>query len=334
MNFSFSKTKFIGNRKQAEPVAATPTNPFGADEESGDEETTSSKPLDYVKAMIESEQRRAALAAAEARHEAAASFRDDDEGGDDNKSTLPDRTGVPLGPLGEALKGNNNTTTSHTRGQDSVPSSRPGLVVMGQVGSNRESKHIQRMVETSQVNEKFKNLLKIKIADKEKAKAEEEFGSRPEEIVTSAYVKQRQESLALEKELEAKESNMKKKDMTNMFREMLESGSYARTNYHEPSVRSETSVGQSDLNKSRGKMESVQVSEELVKKVLDKVVSEETKEVAKAIEARTRMDVMKIVQQVEEIVGNDDQLEEDAETRRMSAKERYLARKRQKMNEQ
>jgi hypothetical protein len=92
-------------------------------------------------------------------------------------------------------------------------------------------------------------------------------------------------------------------------------------------------VGVDQVGGVVGSAESVEVSSELVQKVLEKVVSGEAKEVAKAIEERTRIDVMKIVRQVDEIVGNEAE-EEDAEERRRSAKERFLERKRQKMNEQ
>ena len=121
--------------------------------------------------------------------------------------------------------------------------------------------------------------------------------------------------------------------MTNLFREMLDSGSYARTNFHDPNIKLETvnKVEKTVDLDHQGK--AIEVSPELVQKVLDKVVPEESKAVTKAIEERTRIDVMKIVQQVEDIVGNEGG-EEETEERRMNARERYLQRKRQKLEEQ
>ena len=324
MSFSFSLKPGgpIGSRQKI-------SNPFGDTEEESQTSESNQKPLDYVKARIESEQRRVALAAAVARH---ANFEGDEDESGEPESV--DRSGVPLGPAAVAARGGSSTSSFEKNATGVSAISRPGLVLLGDQKSDHQktSKHIQRMVETSQVNEKFKNLLKIKIAEKEKVKAEEEYGSKPEEFVTSAYLKQRQESLALERELEAKESNMKKRDMTNLFREMLDSGSYARSNFHEV----KTDVGAIKVDRSVGLTESAQKAEitpEQVQKILDKVVPEESKEISKAIEKRTRIDVMKIVQQVEEIVGNEGG-EEEVEERRMSAKQRYLERKRQKLNEQ
>jgi hypothetical protein len=310
MSFSFSlKPGLVARPRKIR-------NPFGDVVEDGNETTTTQQPLDYVKARLESEQRRAALAAAESRYEVNAEVEDEGE------ISSVDRIGIPLGPVGVGVK---SLTSSTERKSESI--SRPGLVKLNEEPRTgpKNVKHIQRMVETSQVNEKFKNLLKMKMAEKDKVKAEEEFGSKPEEFITSAYQKQREESLALEKELEAKESSFKKRDMTNLFREMLDSGSYARSNFQENKIVEEP-------RKSVDKLK-VEVKSDSVQRVLDKVVSEESKEVVKAIEQRTKLDVLKIVQQVEEIVGNEDD-EGEIQARRMSAKERFLERKRQRQNEQ
>ncbi len=197
-----------------------------------------------------------------------------------------------------------------------------GLVVFGDV-QRGQSKHINRMVETAQVNEKFKNLLKIKISEREKDKAETEFGERPEEIITKAYLKQKEESLRLERELEASES--KKRDMTSMFREMLESGSYARSNFQDThSVKIEEKSLLQKISETPSEVEP-----ETVKRILEKVVTEESKQVVRAVEQHAKVEALKIIQQIESLEGDDEG--GDREQSRLSAKERYLQRKRQKM---
>ena len=195
MNFSFSLKPGV---RPVGSLRKKNDNPFGdIDDDNSQPAESSQKPLDYVKAKLESEQRRAALAAAEARHEEYVE-QEEEIGGD----KIVDRTDMPLGPAAVAARG--SSSLSIERKAASVAAvSRPGLVKLAEPKSaeERNPKHIQRMVETSQVNEKFKNLLKIKIAEKDKAKAEEEFGTKPEEFVTLAYLKQRQESLALEQDL-------------------------------------------------------------------------------------------------------------------------------------
>jgi hypothetical protein len=182
------------------------------------------------------------------------------------------------------------------------------------------------MVETSEVNDKFKNLLRMKISEKEKAKAEEEFGQRPEEFITSAYIKKREESLLLEKELEAKESLQKKRDMTNLFKEMLDSGSYARSNFIDPTEP--TIVSPIDIKTAKSVSDAqpeVIVPATLVKTVLEKVVPESSREVVTLIEEQAKMEAFKIVKQLEANVEDDDR-----EEARVSAKERYLQRKKAK----
>ena len=191
-----------------------------------------------------------------------------------------------------------------------------------------EAKHIQRMVETAQVNEKFKNLLKMKVAERDKDKAEAEFGERPQEFVTAAYRKQKEESLRLERELEASETQ--KRDMSNLFREMLGSGQYARTKF-------DTTVEKASTDKplvveANVPAERAEPSEALVKKVLEKVVSEDSKEITRAIHEKARLEAFRIVDQIEQLVENDE--EGSKEEARISAKERYLQRKRQRLNQE
>jgi hypothetical protein len=217
-----------------------------------------------------------------------------------------------------------------TTSSSAVDTSQAGLVIIREPATERgEAKHISRMVETAQVNEKFKNLLRIKIAEREKDKAESEFGVRPEEIVTKAYLKQKEESLRLERELEASES--KKKDLSNMFREMLESGSYARSKFVDIAAQ-EHKVEESLLSRITAKEEQHEVSEAMVKKVLEKIVPESSKEVTRAVEEQARQEAFKIVEQLDKLEGAQDN--EDREEARISAKERYLERKKQRLAEQ
>jgi len=317
-NFSFKLGVKPTASSGAKLPAVTAVNAFEtADDEQVDD---TSKPFDYVKARIESQQRQAALEAAEGKWVV----------GDDMEKESPSiKASAPtsLGPAAIAARNSGKSETSSS----TKSLTRAGLVLTNEnpsAGGNRkgESKHIQRMVETSQVNEKFKNLLRIKISEKEKVKAEEEFGQRPEEFITSAYNKKREESLALEKELEAKESMNAKRDMKNLFKEMLDSGSYARSNYVEPRKvggnDAEAKVISPDAYLSAA---STELAPEMVKKVLEKIVPESTREVASLVEEQARMDVLKIVQQL------DIQESEDREEARMSAKERYLMRKKQRL---
>lgn len=226
----------------------------------------------------------------------------------------------------ETISGISKTSVS-----SSVDLQQAGLVVVGSgpVGVRGQAKHIARMQETAQVNEKFKNLMKMKTAEREKDKIESEFGSRPEEIVTKAYLKQKEESLRLERELAASETG--KRDLKNMFREMLDSGSYARTKFVDPTAEHRTE--KSLLEKiQEPQLRPVEVTHETVQKVMEKVVPESTKETARAVQEQAKLEALKIVQRIELLEGPEH--EEDKEQARLSAKERYLQRKRQKLAEE
>jgi hypothetical protein len=201
-----------------------------------------------------------------------------------------------------------------------VDTKQAGLVILGDPNLQRgEAKHINRMRETAQVNETFKNLMRIKIADREKSKAEEEFGSRPEEVVTKAYLEKKEESLRLEQELLASETT--KKDMTNLFRDMLDSGQYARTNLETTKQQVKPSL----LDKI-SKPPAAEAVDTSIKKVMEKIVPESAKEVSRAVEQQAKLEAVRIIEQL-------DQIEEDRDQVRLSAKERYLARKKQRVLE-
>lgn len=290
MKFSFSK-----NPKTNTPAA------FGPDEPEKEDLKT---PFDYVKARMEMH----AIA---------------------KVSPVPERSAISnshQGPLGPAAIAASLQKAPPDSAHITPSTKVAGLVMMDpskDPSVKGVSKHIARMKETSEVNEKFKNLLKVKVADREKAKAEEEFGQAPEEFITGAYLKQKQQSLELEKQLEANESQTKKKDVANLFKELLGSGSYARTNFQQPKDQ-ESSKPTQPLPEVTS-VAPPEIPAGLVKRVLDKIVPESSAEVAKAIEERAKLNVLKIVEQIAAIPDL-----EDREEIRMNAKERYLERKRLK----
>jgi hypothetical protein len=236
----------------------------------------------------------------------------------------------PLGPA--AMAAQSRGKLDQYGGSSSIRSgSGAGLVIMDPSKNpsvRGPSKHIQKMVETSQTNEKFKNLLKVKIADREKEKAEKEFGSKPEEFVTSAYLKKRDESLKLGRDLESQERTSEKRDVTNMFRHMLGTGSFARSNYVPVSGTVNADAKRSkpvEITKGLETTLSEEVPKELVEKVLSRVVPESANDVARAIERKAHQDTFRIIEQIEQVesVDRDEAIK--------SAKERYLERKRQKL---
>ncbi len=244
---------------------------------------------------------------------------------------MPNDDKKPLGPAAMAARSKGRVDTYGTRNGASVANTNTaGLVIMN---PNKDpsvkgpSKHIQKMVETSQVNDKFRNLLKVRIADKEKQKAEIEFGSKPEEFLTSAYMKKREESIKLGQELEAQESASSKRDVTNMFRQMLGSGQYTRSNYTPVADQKDLNIAASsarEINRERP-LDKADVSRDMVTKVLSKVVPESAENVAKAIERRVHMDTFRIMEQIDKVESVD-----RTEAIKI-AKERYLERKRQKL---
>jgi hypothetical protein len=305
MNFSLKTTV----KKKGKPAA----NLFASEEDEKDVPVApTDKPIDYL----------------HLREEMAKRGTQSDDKHQDVGSELVDEKKereALLRRRGETISGITKTSIHST-----VDLQQAGLVVVGSgpVGVRGEAKHIARMQETAQVNEKFKNLLKMKTAEREKDKIEAEFGTRPEEIVTKAYLKQKEESLRLERELAASETG--KRDLTNMFREMLDSGSYARSKFVDPKAENRTEV--SLLEKIREpELKPIEVTKETVKKVMDKVVPESTKETARAVQEQAKLEALKIVQQIELLEGAEEQ--EDKEQARLSAKERYLERKRRKLQE-
>ena len=288
MNFTFSKKS--KPQQSVQPIVAV----FVNDESLQDKQST--QPFDYVKAAIESQQRHAAILAS--RPETM-----------EESIPIPLAPGQPLGPAAvAAMRVGSSSSTASTQQADT---SKSGLVILGEPITGSSSKHISKMVETSEVNAKFKNLLKIKIADREKDKAQIEFGQRPEEFITSNYVRQKQESLQLEIELKARESGGNR-DVQNLFKDMLESGSYARSNY----------VTEKKITKLENQP-VINPSTQQVKHVLSKIVPQDAHEVTRAMEERARLEAMKIIERIQENDIRDES--------RISAKEKYLQRKRQRL---
>ena len=279
MNFSFSTKK-----------TSVSVNPFGEDEEVPKE--TTAAPTDYLKARMDA-LRSVAGAARVA--------------GPVGGPVAGPVTGPAVGPLGSV----SNPTIS-----TKPDVSNPGLVMMGDptIGV---SKHINRMKETAQVNEKFKTLLAVKTADREKRNLQVEFGSAPEEFITSAYRKQKEASLALEKELEQSESGG---DVAKFYKQMLQSGNYARSNF----TQVEDVAQKAELPDL---IPPVSVAVADVEKVLSKIVPESATQVVKEIKSRAKTDALKIVEQI----ANQFEESEDPEERRKLAKQKYLERKRAKL---
>ena len=326
MNFSF----------KGKPAAAkkSVSNPFAeaAETEVPIDPNAAAKPLDYL-------QFRAAFEKAEAEHEQAVF--DGEEPPPVDEAIIEEKVSSKL-ELEALLRRRRELLSAGSRPEERATGSTANLKVAGLIKLDADkdpsvrvqSKHIGKMVETAKVNDTFRNLLKMKIADRDKDKAEAEFGARPEEFVTSAYLKQKQASVELEKQLEAKEAGGDgKKDVSNMFREMLGSGSYARTNVVAEIVRPKDPVTHTVVGKtSDAALASSEPSREMVERVLHKVAPDGGKEVAKAIEDKARQEALRIIGQIDQMAEDDD--ETSRLEARMSAKERFLMRKRQKLDEQ
>jgi hypothetical protein len=312
MNFSL-KSKV----KKPSVSADAAKDLFGPDEDSvtAVPQASTDKPIDYL--LLKTE-----MAKSFSQHPAESNLVLVEEDEAKQRQALLRRRDEAMGQF----KQSNSSSSKST-----IDMKQAGLVVIGSgpVGERGEAKHIARMKETAEVNEKFKNLLKIKVAEREKDKAEAEFGERPEEIVTKAYLKQKEESLRLERELQAGESS--KRDVSKMFREMLDSGHYARTNYVEEST-SKTSEKSLLERIKLPEPERVDVSAEQVKKVLEKIVPEATKETARAVQEQAKIEASKIIEQLQRLDAGADE-EGDREQARLSARERFLQRKKQRIEE-
>ena len=323
MNFSF-KSKTINNKKTI--------SPFGIveDEKSDLGDTITLEPLDYLRIKAVADRRdtgadsgtssNAVVSLEETiRQDREAALRRRDE--TMNKKSSSDGFGL-------------------LNSSSSVNLNQSGLVILDTSKDptmKGASKHISKMVETSQVNDKFKNLLKMKIAERDKDKAEIEFGTRPEEFITGAYLKQKEENVRLEQELELRESSEKKRNVSNLFRDMLSSGSYARSNYvgeEKPVATSVSSAILSKVVKDDENTKSVP-SKELVEKVLAKIVPESAEEVSRVIHQQAINEAKRIVDQLDKLVTNEEEGgEEERVDARQSAKERYLERKRRKLEDE
>lgn len=293
---------------------APKSNAFeSADDEESQLASPSQKPLDYLQIKVDME-----------------------------KSSRPDLdTGPELTEKEErakALKRREDAIQSKPAGPMAISSTvnlkQAGLVVLSEKSSKEksESKHIARMVETAQVNEKFKNLLKMKTAQRELSQAESELGARPQEFLTASYLKQREENLRLERELEAGESQRKKRDVSNLFREMLGSGHYSRTQFVDPSTATEPSRGgATDLLQRISQGDDIHELDPLfAEKVLRRVVPEDAKEVSQALEQQAREEALRIVNQLDKLAQDTEQIERDETI--LSAKERYMLRKKQRIH--
>ena len=322
MNFSFKSTG-------AKKLGTKAVNPFAnQDQEPEIPQPNQLKPLHYLK--IRTEMVKSTLA-----------------GDEEAEVSLEERTRDELVAakkrrelLGLSSSSSSQPVSEKFTGESTANLKQAGLVILDaskDFSVKAESKHIARMVETAEVNDKFKNLLKMKTAQREKDKAESEFGARPEEFITTAYLKQKQESLRLEKELEARESSEKKRDIANMFKEMLDSGSYARTHYADSTKQAGTgeSVSKDILSKIVKSAEAtVAPTAEQVQKVLSKVLPESSAEVTKIIHEKAKEEALKIIQQIDQLGVDEDEDHASRGESRMSAKERYLQRKRRKIIEE
>ena len=314
MNFSFK-----GAPKKKQQVAL---NPFETAEEAVSE-SVSQKPIDYLQLKVLMEAAQVKAAAGEADPE--------DQSIEIEEKTHKEREAITK--RREEILGSRRSVVETKSIGSTADMKQAGLVMVNPAKDpsvRGEAKHIQRMVETAHVNEKFKNLLRIKTAERDKDKAEAEFGERPQEFVTSAYLKQKEESLRLERELEA--SERQKKDMSIMFREMLGSGQYARSKFVDPAAEPAVASADKPVVVAQSTIDPVEPSKELTKKVLEKLVSEESKEVTRAIQEKARQEGFRIVDQIEQLVEHDG--DESREEARLSAKERYLQRKRQRALEE
>lgn len=319
MNFSFKSTS-------AKKPGTKAVNPFASQEEEPEiPQPSQLKPLHYLK--IRTEMVKATQAVDE-----------------EPEVSLEERTRNELEAakkrrelLGLSSSSSSQPVSEKFTGESTANLKQAGLVILDASKDptiKAESKHIARMVETAEVNDKFKNLLKMKTAQREKDKAESEFGARPEEFITTAYLKQKEESLRLEKELEARESSAKKRDVASMFKEMLDSGSYARTHYSDSTKQAGTdeSVSKDILSKIVKPAEAtVAPTTEQVQKVLSKVVPESAAEVTKIIHEKAKEEALKIIQQIDLLGVDEDENHATRDESRMSAKERYLQRKRRKI---
>ncbi|KAF4724314.1 hypothetical protein FOZ62_027532 [Perkinsus olseni] len=228
---------------------------------------------------------------------------------------------------------------------------RPGLVHVTKEGAlhaqdafkNKHSKHMDHILLTADHRAKETDLIKMKFNRKEREKAKDEIGDEGEAFVTGAYIKKQEELKRFEERLkeESKEQEGEQRSSQNFLRNLLSSGRFARSNANE-GIREKADEEDQEKAAALDDKESEKKEEEKKEGVLKEV--EESGEVK--LDAIPKVLPHHIPKDRSgAIMGTDEQLAKQTmqanmknamsagsnlEDRVMSAKERYLARKRRK----
>ncbi|KAF4746771.1 hypothetical protein FOZ62_020403 [Perkinsus olseni] len=235
---------------------------------------------------------------------------------------------------------------------------RPGLVHVTKEGAlhaqdafkNKHSKHMDHILLTADHRAKETDLIKMKFNRKEREKAKDEIGDEGEAFVTGAYIKKQEELKRFEERLkeESKEQEGEQRSSQNFLRNLLSSGRFARSNANEgirekadeedqekaAALDDKEESEKKEEKKKEGVLKEVEESGEVKLDAIPKVLPHHIpKDRSGAIMGtdeqlakQTMQANMKALEQVENAMSAGSNLED----RVMSAKERYLARKRRK----
>ncbi|KAF4676663.1 hypothetical protein FOL47_005614 [Perkinsus chesapeaki] len=239
---------------------------------------------------------------------------------------------------------------------------RPGLVHVTKEGAlhaqdafkNKHSRHMEHILLTADHRAKETDLIKMKFNRKEREKAKEEIGDEGEAFVTGAYIKKQEELKRFEERLkmESKEQEGEQRSSQNFLRNLLSSGRFARSNANEADrekadeedqekaeALDDTDKGaksKGNKTKEQGVLKEVEeeggkVKLDAIPKVLPSYIPKDRSGAIMGSEEQlakqTLQANMKALEQVESAMSAESNLED----RVMSAKERYLARKKRKL---
>jgi len=198
-----------------------------------------------------------------------------------------------------------------------------GLVILAEPRTAPQpSKYIARMKESTAERKQFQELMQLKFYEKEKDELKKEIGAEPVVFVTPAYKKALGDAKAFAEKLAAEEPTTR--NLGNLFRNLLDAGKLSHTNPAAPAPAAPTAPAAPPAPTAPAEILPERETREVLASlgVADSGLG--TREFAAA---EARRGAQKIVDDLAALSRE----AENREDKISSVKERYLARKRQKI---
>ena len=214
--------------------------------------------------------------------------------------------------------------------RSSTDLTKAGLVMVSEPQAKGESKYIKKMLESGAERKQFSELMQMKFYQKEKEKLREEIGAEPMVFVTKGYKDVISGTSTLERKL-AEIDKGKRGGLGGLFRNVLDASNARREIHQEINIDTEPRQPLLDEEGAlEGEAAEDHLEDELLRdgvtgRVLDRLVPIGSSSLFTNPATEAKREVAKVLAQLES-------LEEDRDDKISAARERYMARKRQKLS--